>query len=116
MVIVSRFDLRDARCLTELDKLLVCAGREHMYRPGDEPGPSGLVASTEPRPVVAMKILVEQNVVAPVFVLLKLARPAVNRSPAIVISKKNADQALRDLLCNLNTGSSVARNPWDTRW
>ena len=52
--------------LAELEELLGRAGREQMHATGDDPGPSGLVARAEAGSVVAVEVLVEQEVVAPV--------------------------------------------------
>ena len=44
--------------------------------PRDHSGPPGLVARAEARAVVAVEVLVEEEVVAPVRVFLELARPS----------------------------------------
>jgi hypothetical protein len=49
-------------------------GCEQVHNPRDDSRPACLVVGPEPSPVVTMKILVEQQVVAPVRILLKLAR------------------------------------------
>ena len=46
---------------------------------GHEPGPAGLVAGAQPRPVVAVEVLVEEDVVAPVRIGLELLRAAIDR-------------------------------------
>ena len=49
------------------------AGKQ-IHRAGYNTGPPSLVTGPEPCPVVAMKILVEQNVIFPVRIFLELAR------------------------------------------
>src|SRR5690349_20032735 len=49
---------------------------------GHEPRPSGLMAGAEPGAVVAVEVLVEQNVVVPVRIGLELLGAAVDRPPA----------------------------------
>ena len=46
-------------------------------------GPAGLVAGADASPVVAVKVLVKQDVLAPVRVVLKLALPTVDRSATV---------------------------------
>ena len=48
---------------------------EQLDEAGDGAGPPGLVAGPYPRPVVAVEVLVEQQQVAPVRVVLKVAIP-----------------------------------------
>src|SRR5688572_11966731 len=47
----------------------------------DQAGPSRLVAGAEPRPVVSMEVLIEQDQVAPVRIVLELLRTAVDGPP-----------------------------------
>src|SRR6266704_960320 len=75
-----------------------------MHRAGDDPSPSGLVARAEAGPVVAVEVLVEQEHVAPVRVLLKLARPPVDRPPAMAVPQEDAGQPAPDLLRDLIQG------------
>ena|SRR5215813_12567600 len=96
-----RLHFRDAGYLTQCDELLGRAGREHMHRPGDDSGPPGLVARAKTRAIVTMKIFIEQDEIAPVRVLLKLAAASVHRSSSIPVSKKNAGQPARDLFRHL---------------
>src|SRR6185295_12295216 len=52
--------------LTELEQLVGRAGREHVHETGDDSRPAGLVAGSEPRAVVAVEVLVEEDEIAPV--------------------------------------------------
>src|SRR5260370_13534584 len=96
-----RLHFHDASHLAEPEVLLRRAGRKHMHDPGDDPGPSGLVACSEAGPVVTMEVLVEEEVVAPVCVLLKLARSPVDRPPAILVPQKHAGHQAPALLGDL---------------
>src|SRR5215467_4977391 len=84
------FHFRGTCYLTQCEELLGRAGREHMHRPRDDSGPPGLVAGAETCAIVTMKIFIEQDEIAPVRVLLKLAVASVHRSSSIPVSKKNA--------------------------
>ena len=55
-------------------------GRAQVQQAGDHPRPSRLMVGPEPGAVVAVEVLVEQEMVAPVRVLLELPRPAVDRT------------------------------------
>src|SRR5215475_13840692 len=67
--------------LAEVEDMLRCGGGEEPHQPGDEAGPTCLMAGAETGAVVAMEILVEQHIVAPVRVGLELLRPAMHRAP-----------------------------------
>src|SRR5262245_27561386 len=75
--------------------------RKQMHDPGNGTGPTRLVAGAEAGAVVAVKVLVEQEVVAPVRVLLKLAAAPVDRPPASLVSQEDTGQPTRDLLGDL---------------
>src|SRR5215469_12663935 len=55
--------------------------------------PSGLMACAETRTVVTMEILVEENVVLPVRIFLKLLRSAVHRALPACIAQKDARES-----------------------
>src|SRR5438552_11246632 len=58
--------------------------------------------------VVAVKILVEQDMVAPMRVFLELPRAAIERAPAGSIRGENADQPIRDFAGHLGKGDLPA--------
>src|SRR5208283_90733 len=64
-------------------------------------GPSGLVAGADPRAVVAMEILEEQETVAPVRICLKSLRSSIHRSPPGFVTDEDADQPIGNLAANL---------------
>src|SRR5438445_13847951 len=63
---------------------------------GNEAGPAGLVARAYTSAVVAIKVLVERNVVAPVWIMLEGLLIAEHRPPPVSVPRKDADQALRE--------------------
>ena len=54
---------------------------EYLDQFRNDPGPPGLVAGADARPVIAMEILVEEEVVAPVRIGLEFLGPAIHRPP-----------------------------------
>src|SRR5437879_1968875 len=62
-----------------------------------KPGPSGLMAGADSRPIIAVEILVEKQVVPPMRIRLKFFRSAENSSPAVRIPEKDVDQTMRKL-------------------
>src|SRR5262245_43206875 len=75
-----------------------------MHKRGNGPGPARLVAGTKASPVVAVEVLVEQETVAPVWVLLKLPGAPMDRPLAIRGLQKDAGQPARELLGHLIQG------------
>src|SRR5208337_5294740 len=73
------------------------------------PGPSGLVAGADPRAVVAMEILEEQETVAPVRICLKSFRSSIHWSPPGFVTEEDADQPIGNLAANLEKIHPLAR-------
>src|SRR5262245_60082673 len=86
---------------SECEGLLGRASRKQMHGSGDDPSPSRLVTGPKPGAVVAVEVLIEQDEIAPVWVLLKLSRTAIDRPSAILIFQKDAGPPPRDLLRHL---------------
>ena len=59
-------------------------------------GPAGLVAGADAGAVVAMKVFVKRDQVAPVGIFLEFFRAAEDRAPAMFILQKYSRQALGD--------------------
>src|ERR1700745_4514161 len=61
-----------------------------------------------------VKIFVEENVVAPERITLKLLRRAKDRTPSIMslVSQEDAAQAAADLLCHLKKCHLPSRSGW----
>src|SRR6478609_11867816 len=68
---------------------------------GDERGPAGLVHRAETGSVVAVEVLVEQQVVLPRRVGLHLLDPAVDGSAAVRSGEPDADQPVREVTGDL---------------
>src|SRR4051794_16514821 len=63
----------------------------------DQPGPAGLVAGADAGAIVAMKVLVEQEAVAPMRVILELPRGAEDGPPAAAVAQEGRGQTTGDL-------------------
>src|SRR5262249_54753913 len=93
--------LGHSRHFAEFEHLLGAGGCKQMHAASDDTGPASLMAGTEAGTIVAVKVLVERQVIAPVWVLLKLAGTPVDRSPAMVVPQKDAGYSAQDLLGDL---------------
>src|SRR5215831_5905914 len=62
----------------------------------DEAGPAGLVAGAEAGAVVAVEVLVEEQVVPPVGIVLEFGDAAVDRTPAGGIADEDAGETPAD--------------------
>jgi hypothetical protein len=62
--------------------------------------------------VVAMKVFVEQQMVAPIRITLKFLRTTVHRPAAAFVTQKNPSQAIGDLMRNLEQTRQLARASW----
>jgi len=65
---------------------------------GHETAPSGLIARAESRTIVAVEVFVEQNVIAPMRVGLKLLGTSVYRTATQVVAQKGRVKPTTDLL------------------
>ena len=83
---------------------------EDVQEGSDQAGPARLVAGPEPRAVVAVEVLVEQDQIAPVRIVLELGRPAVDRPPSIGIAQERARQPAGKSPAPLRTASCTGRN------
>ncbi len=71
------------RYLVGLELQVFCVDpSEQIEQARDETGPPRLVAGPEPRSVVAVEVLIEEDQIAPVRIVLKLGGPAVHRAPS----------------------------------
>src|SRR5258705_3950066 len=82
---------------TPLEQLACADGPEELDQRGDESRPPGLMAGTEPRAVVAVEVLVEEQMVAPVRVGLELLGTAEHRTAAPFVPEKDARQPCGNL-------------------
>ena len=63
--------------------------------------PASLVAGTDSRPVISMKVLMEGDVVLPMRVALERVDRAEYRPPTVSVAEKDALQASGDVACDL---------------
>jgi hypothetical protein len=75
--------------------------RRLLQQLGDQAGPAGLVAGAHAATAVAVEILVEGDMVAPVGVALEQLDLAEDRSSTISVPQEDALQAARDVACDL---------------
>src|SRR6267142_3925499 len=64
---------------------------------GDEPRPARLVAGADAGALIAVKILVEEEKVAPVWIDLERPDGAVHGAPAVAAAQEQADEPARQL-------------------
>ena len=74
--------------MAEFEHLIGRRGSEQVHGSRYDSRPACLVAGAKPSPVIAVKILVEQDQVAPVRIVLKLLGAAVDRSAAFSIARE----------------------------
>src|SRR5215831_14538627 len=96
------FVLGDLQCILRVQ---AC---EQIEPTGDEPRPSGLVAGAEARAIVAVEILVKEDVVLPVRILLELLTPSVKRAAPILVPQENARKPPANLLGDFEQSQHIA--------
>jgi hypothetical protein len=74
---------------------------EHFDQPPDQTGPPGLMACADAGAVIAVEILVEENMVAPMGVGLELVLAAIDRPAPVLIAHEKFGQPGDDLLRDL---------------
>src|SRR5688572_11858553 len=84
-----------------IENLLRRHGCEQMHGAGYETRPAGLMAGTQTGPIVTVEIFVEQEMVAPVRIVLELLGRSIYRPSAIAITQKDAAEPGRDVLRDL---------------
>jgi len=75
-------------------------------------GPAGLVHGSQAGAVVAVEVLVEQQVVFPSWVGLHPFDASVDRPPAIQAGESNADQPIGKIPGNITQRQLLARSGW----
>src|SRR3974377_1257143 len=78
----------------------------------NESGPTSLVTRANPRPVIAVKVFVEINQVAPVRILLKFLQAAIHRTGSVRRPEKDPGQPARDLRSSLPQCGGAGRTGW----
>src|SRR5688572_17470385 len=62
---------------------------KQVHDPSDGPCPAGLMAGAETRPVVAVKILIKEQAIAPMRIVLELAGAPIYRTPAALVLQEH---------------------------
>src|ERR1700746_2301132 len=83
-----------------------------LHSRGDQSRPSGLVARSDAGAIVAVKVLMEIDEVAPVWIVLKFLEPAIDRPMSIFGTQKNSRQSTRNLRGRLPQRGFAAPNRW----
>src|SRR5215212_2479360 len=83
-------------------------GRGAVDEVGDDGGPAGLMTGADAGAVVAVEVLVKEDVVAPVRVCLHHLGRAEDRATAIGSALEDRNQAARDIIGNLVEGKMLA--------
>src|SRR5262249_31107617 len=86
---LRRLHFYDGSLGAEFEDLLGRGGCEQMHGSGNDPGPARLVTGAEPGAIVAVEVLIEQDKVAPMWVLLKPPRASIYRPPTILIPQED---------------------------
>ena len=82
----------------------------------DQSGPAGLVSGADAAAGVAVKILVEQDVIAEVLVVLQAWVLREDGSLAVLVLEEYSGQALGDFARRLLDGDEISRNPSGIRF
>src|SRR6185369_3327650 len=77
---------------------------ENPDQAGDQSGPSGLVAGSQAGAVVAVEIFVEENQVAPVWIVLEFSGASVDGAAAYRGAQESADETIGDFASHLKQG------------
>src|SRR5499433_3296829 len=93
--------------LANLQEMLGVDEAEELDARGHESRPACLVAGTQSGAVVTMKVLVEEEVVAPMGVGLELLGPPVDGPATAFIAQKDAREPLCDLTGHLEEGQHL---------
>jgi len=71
--------------------------------------PACLVAGSDACTCISMKVLVERNAIAPVWVMLKDSVSAKHRSAALLVAQKDAGEAVCEFLGDLPQSQALPR-------
>src|SRR4051812_19024608 len=88
----------------------VIPGPARLKKFSDQAAPSGLVRSAHPAPGIAVKILVEQDVIAEVWITRELRVIVKHRTFALFILQKNSREPARQFVRDFFDGDEVSRS------
>ena len=71
------------------DQFLGATDFNKIHQPGNGPRPARLVVGAEAGSVVAVEVLVELEIIAPVRIVLELLRAAINGASAVLVLEKH---------------------------
>ena len=80
---------------------------KQVERPGNDTGPSRLMAGPETSAIVSMELLVKQDVILPVRILLEDLAAAKDRTLSHHIAKEDTRKPAPDFLCNFKQRHAV---------
>src|SRR6187549_2184723 len=75
---------------------------------GDDPCPARLVTRSQPGAVVAVEVLVEEDVVLPGRIALELVDPAVTGPASVLADEEERDEPPAEVLADLRERSTLA--------
>src|SRR5512137_1552109 len=84
-------------------------GGVHLDELRHDASPPGLVVGAEASAVVAVEVLVEEDVIAPVRVGLELLGVAVHRASALLVAQEGPAKTIGNLLAHLEEVHELAR-------
>src|SRR5215831_2194242 len=82
-----------AHLSSALEQFIRREQRAQLAHARDESGPPSLVTRAEPRPVVTVKVLVEEDVIAPMRIGLERLYSGVHRPAPGGVAQEDAEQA-----------------------
>src|SRR5208282_5170489 len=94
-------DLNHRSQMAKLEHLLGGCRRKQVHAARDDAGPAGLMTGAQAGAIVAVEVLVEQEEIAPVGILLKLARAPVDRPATVLVFEKDVLAPAGDFLRHL---------------
>ena len=95
-----------------LRRQLRFGGEARLQQQRNQASPAGLVRRTKTTTAVAVKIFVEQQIVAEMDVLLLEPRVPEHRSAAVFVAKKDPAQPLGKLISHFTEITQPARPDW----
>src|SRR6516165_1410133 len=88
-------------CASAFQKFFCIDFAKNFDERGNGPGPPRLMAGADAGTVVAMEVFIEQQIVPPVRIPLKLVATTENRPPPVSVAQENAGQAIGNFACYL---------------
>ena len=87
--------------LAQLQDLLGIQDAVKLDQFGHEPRPAGLMAGAESCTIVPVKVLVKEDVIAPVGIALELLATAIDRPPAMLVAGEYPGEPAGNLFAHL---------------